>query len=691
LSRPFDRVAVVVAAVSTAVFARFLTLGRPDLLATRPMADLFDIQARNLLDGHLSGPRGTFGLEEFVIDGRSLTYFGLFPSIIRMPVLAVTDSLDGRLTTLSMLVAYVVALAATAQLIRRVHDLLSPGPWTRHAVVVSSALLAVVGLGSNLMFLGATAWVYTEASLWGAAAALASFAAVVGFLQRPDRLRHVVIAGLWAAVAWLSRGSVGMAPAVALGLLGVAHLTGWRVAGALAPRPDTESAAPATAATARPRDIPTAAALLTAAVLPALAFVVVNLAKFGSPLIIPFGRQSAAAFPTRAAALDEYGGNLFSLRLVLPNLVHMLRPDLVEPTRMWPLVDFTRHGPPTFGGVVFDTVESTVGLPTLMPALLVLGAVGAVAILRPRPTAAPPGDGLSAARLLRPLLIGGAIAAAVPLTIAFVAQRYATDAMPLLITAACAGAVAFEHWWTPRAGVRVHVVVAALGVLAVVGIYVTSATTWLYGRLEAPPDAATRAAALEVQAAASDLPGVGPVPVTRLDRLPARVDRAGEPVVVGSCEGLYWGQYDGWFTVEATPARGHHRLRLSLPSSLREPVALLALGGEANHVAVGVQSAGDGRVRFVVSTGVATTRGEPVALGPGPDHELDVWAEPGTNSITVDVDGRRAFQGWVEPPSTGAVAVGANPFAGPIADPPPGTVTELPVATPACDRLLAQG
>jgi hypothetical protein len=61
LSRPFDRVAVVVAAVSTAVFARFLALGRPDLLATRPMADLFDIQARNLLDGHLSGPPGTSG------------------------------------------------------------------------------------------------------------------------------------------------------------------------------------------------------------------------------------------------------------------------------------------------------------------------------------------------------------------------------------------------------------------------------------------------------------------------------------------------------------------------------------------------------------------------------------------------------------------------------------------------------
>lgn len=680
--------AVVIAAVSTAVFAWFLTLGRPDLLATRPLADLFDVQARNLLDGHLSGPPGTFGLEEFVIDGRSLTYFGLFPSIIRMPVLAVTDSLDGRLTILSMLAAYVVALAATALLIRRVRDLLSPGPWTRHAVVVSSAVLAVVGLGSNLMFLGATAWVYTEASLWGAAGALASFAAVVGFLQRPDRLRHVVIAGLWAAVAWLSRGSVGLAPAVALGLLGVAQLTGWRVVGALAPRPDTESAAPATATR---RDVRTAAALLTAAVLPALAFVAVNLAKFGSPVTIPFGRQSAAAFPTRAAALDEYGGNLFSLRLVLPNLVHMLRPDLVEPTRVWPLVDFTRHGPPTFGGVVFDTVESTVGLPTLMPALLVLGAVGAVAILRPRPTAAPPGDGLAAARLLRPLLIGGALAAAVPLTIAFVAQRYATDAMPLLITAACAGAVALEHWWTPRAGVRVHVVVAAIGALAVAGIYVTTATTWLYGRLEAPPDAATRAGALEVQAAASGLPGVGPVPVTRLDRLPARVDRAGEPVVVGSCQGLYWGQYDGWFTVEATPARGHHRLRLSLPSSVPEPVALLALGDEASHVVVGVQSAGDGRVRFVVSAGASTTRGERVALGSGPDHDLDVWAEPGTNSITIDVDGRRAFQGWVEPPSTGAVAAGANPFAGPITDPPPGTVTELPVATPACDRLLDQG
>ena len=61
-------------------------------------SNFFDLQARAMFHGHLSMPNGTLGIEGFVHDGKTYTYFGLFPSIIRMPILLVTSSLDGKLT-----------------------------------------------------------------------------------------------------------------------------------------------------------------------------------------------------------------------------------------------------------------------------------------------------------------------------------------------------------------------------------------------------------------------------------------------------------------------------------------------------------------------------------------------------------------------------------------------------------------
>ena len=59
-------------------------------------SNFFDLQARAMFHGHLSLPNGILGIEGFVHDGRTYTYFGLFPSIIRMPILLVTSSLDGN-------------------------------------------------------------------------------------------------------------------------------------------------------------------------------------------------------------------------------------------------------------------------------------------------------------------------------------------------------------------------------------------------------------------------------------------------------------------------------------------------------------------------------------------------------------------------------------------------------------------
>ena len=45
-----------------------------------------------MFSGRLDVPNGTLGIEGFLHNGRTYTYFGVWPSIIRMPVLLVTHS-----------------------------------------------------------------------------------------------------------------------------------------------------------------------------------------------------------------------------------------------------------------------------------------------------------------------------------------------------------------------------------------------------------------------------------------------------------------------------------------------------------------------------------------------------------------------------------------------------------------------
>ena len=117
--RTFRRAAWLIISVSTLVFVWFLTTGRGDLLDRDIFGGFFEVQARAMLDGNLSIPTGSLGFEGFVVDGRTYTYFGVFPSLLRMPVMVITDELDGRMTIISMLVAYLIAMTSSVRIIER--------------------------------------------------------------------------------------------------------------------------------------------------------------------------------------------------------------------------------------------------------------------------------------------------------------------------------------------------------------------------------------------------------------------------------------------------------------------------------------------------------------------------------------------------------------------------------------------
>ena len=80
----------------------------------------YDFQARAILGGHLSLPSGSIGGEGFIHDGRTYTYFGVFPALIRLPVFLFTHAFDGRLTAPSILAAWLVTAVFSTLLLWRV-------------------------------------------------------------------------------------------------------------------------------------------------------------------------------------------------------------------------------------------------------------------------------------------------------------------------------------------------------------------------------------------------------------------------------------------------------------------------------------------------------------------------------------------------------------------------------------------
>ena len=366
----------------------------------------------------------------------------------------------------------------------------------------------------------------------------------------------------------------------------------------------------------------------------------------------------------------------------------------MRPSATWPFIRFHAARPPSGDGVVFDTVEPSGGLALGSPFLLVLGGVGAVAIVRRRRPAS--GSGRSDAAILRPFLLGGAAGAFAPFTIAFIAQRYYTDAIPLLVVASAGGLAVVDAWADRHRerswAVRRRSVLAGFGVLAIGGVAVSLALTWSYQRFLIPPDPAARAAGIRAQLAVSDVVG-SPPPFRSYPELPARAPGPGL-AVRGRCLGLYQGQSDGaWVPIEVSAEGGQHRLRVTVdPDSGLDPAAppgrlLAAIGERAGpRAVVAVQGPPERARLLVVRNGVAGPAGDVVDLTGG-GHDVDVDADPAFAWIKVRVDGREVLFLPGAPPPDRTAVLGRDPFD--AVAPSPATVTARATPTPTCRALVS--
>jgi hypothetical protein len=589
------RAAWIGVAVAVVVFLLVATGGTPWHLFDRAgyTSDFYDVQARALAHGHLDVPPEVAGIEGFVIDGRTHLYFGVGPAIMRMPFTAWGDGLDGRLSALSQLVAVGVLAISSARLLARARRLVVGAPAGRPWWFAAGA--AVPALATPVIFMASRPIVYHEAELWGAAAGLAGIDLVLRW-HDTDRTRHLVEAMVFATFAMSVRPSTGAAPAVALGLFGLGALLQrhWR----------------------------RAATLVVCAVVPLLGFVVVNYARFRSPFDVPFPQQVFSQFNAqRQAGLAANDGSLFGARFAPTNLVEYLSPTAIRFQRLFPFVGW---GPKAtvIGDVTFDTVDHSSSLTVGAPALVVLAAVGAWWTLR-----------RDRGWTWRVVVVAAAAGTVSTFTIAYVAQRYLVDLVPLLVLLAAPAvwvwARAAAGWgpWVRRGSVAVMAVLVAVGSWTQMGLAMQARAFSINPTQQQLLEAARFQYDLD-----DALFGGAPPRVRAVEgaELPDASD--GDLVILDGCGGLY--RYDGysWGTLERAAGGGR---RLVLTGQVATAPQILASG---DGWTITLVREGDDAVA-TYRAGDVELASEPFALPDGP-VTLDVVADPATDEIAVALDGR---------------------------------------------------
>lgn len=649
------------AALGVIVFVLVLSGGERSLLAWNPVSDFYDAQAESFLDGRLDIDPAVLTIEAFEHDGRSYMYQPPWPAILRLPVVAVTDRFEGRLAGVSMLLALGVLLVAAERVLLEARRAVRDAPSGRLERMLHLLAGLLIAGGWVPTFLASRPWVYHEAAMWGLSWATVAIAGLLALRRRPTPGAVLVVAaGCTGAV--MSRATVGAGACAAVGLVAVLGFferrdepLGRRLLGPAG-----------------------AAVLLVVAAIPALAYALLNTAKFGTPASIPFESQGfTQVSAARQAMLAENGGSLFGFQFSPTTLLHYLRPNGIRLAEQFPFVDFPPAGGPIVGDVTFDLIDHTASIPAAMPAFVVGAVLGLWALLRRRVD--DPFAWLA-------IVAGGVVGSATIIPFGYIAQRYHADVVPLLLPLAALGlqmVAGLPGRAVRRAAGAAVVVLAGWTLVAHVGL----ATS--YQRLRMPNPAPEQVAGL-LDARLQ----VGADPDVRVvDVLPAEAGRDDVAVLEG-CRGVYvWtgtpaGEIrpDSWVAAERTGEGGHVQVEVELASLAPGQRHVLARWADDGAVAW-IQRTEEGVVTGI-STGDLAYASLPVSMD-GPTPELDVVLDPALGDGRIRWKGRVLTSAFV-PRHGGPVELrlGEPPADGDYA--PSTTIVAASSAAPRlCERLVS--
>ena len=391
----------------------------------------FDSMLMHLLNGDAGVDRDAIGYESFTRDGRSFSYFGIVPALLRLPAtLFAADPHRMHLARLSCLLAGVTYVGILLNTL-----------WTAHRslprAMRSRALLAAAGVtvafGGAPATMASAAYVYAEPVLWAAVwVALSNLTVIrIALAGRAPTGAELAALALLAGLALNTRPTAG-----------IDLLTGFGIAGAWYGLLRLRGAAG-----------PGWVALIAAGTMMAAGLVVAGLVNYGrwhnALVFADFARLDIIQrYPERLAQLAANGA--FNLGRIPVSLLYYL-------TGL-PYV-FKHHG--AIGEALqsfYDVIEGPPSSPLLTgPLWLLLAALGAWPVLRrwPFPAAA---------------LIGHIVAAAFLLSAMALTLRYRMDLAGLVALPAAFGYLVASRWLAAAGPAMGRAAVPALAALALVAV-----------------------------------------------------------------------------------------------------------------------------------------------------------------------------------------------------------------------------
>jgi hypothetical protein len=471
-------------------------------------SDFYDLQADGLINGHLDIEAGAAGIEAFVVNGKEFLYFPPGPAILRIPVMLFTDRWDGKLTALSMLAAWAVFVFFSGRLIWAVRQRLRPdaalGRWELGMFAVLHG--SICG-GSVVLYLASMPWVYHEAYIWSIALTTGGLLMLTRLQQSPS-VRWVVMLALCVFGVVLVRTTAGWGLAAAAMLLAIVARWG---------KGDDEL---------RRLAFPIALAGLV----PLAIAIGINWAKFQHPYLFPLDKQVYTGLSAqRQLALDANGGDLVSFQILPTTLIGYFRPDAIRFSGLFPFVTLPAEPAPTYGGSVIDQSYRTGSVVAFMPLLFGLSIWGLVAMVRT--------GSRQATRTLRVPLLGALACAGPVLLYGYLAYRYTSEFMPVLILGSAIGMASLV---TDLSGRSLRVRRGVLGVSAALcgfGAYANFASGVSALSLSNPGSTLERY--VRAQAKLSDLTGQAfEHNISQGDSLP-RTSRIDEIRIIGDCDASF--------------------------------------------------------------------------------------------------------------------------------------------------------
>lgn len=624
-------------------------------------SNFYDLQARAILDGDLAIEAGSLGIEGFVVDGRTHMYFPPFPALLRIPFLLLDDDLHGRLTAVSLLLAWAVLAVATAALFWGVRRLCRPAtPVSRIELGAGALLVATVTGGSIVVFDAALPWVYHEVYVWSVALTLATLAGLVAFAADP-RPRWAALAVAGATATILTRTTAGWAMALTLVVAGVVAVlrAEW------------------------PRRL--GVALIGGGVAVLGLGIAINWAKFRHPYLFPLEHQVFSEINWhRRLALRINGGTITGPQFFPTSVVNYFRPDGIRFVDYFPFVTLPSGAARAYGGAFLDQSYRTGSVPAFMPLLSAGVLWGAVCLFTVRPR--------RMAVWLAVALAGAAAVGGGVLFYGYVANRYTNEFLPVLVVGSTIAFVDVARRLERRGRAVRRASLAGAALLALFGAYANAAaglaiarTTWKGERL---------AEYVSLQVSVGDVIGRE---AGRLVRQSADLPAAGrtdELRIVGDCEALFVGtgdQYEPWAMAEGID----RTVVIDVdPRGTSAGVArLFRVEGLATRN-VTLETSDDDRIRLRIGEGLLYLPTPWLDVAPGERIEVSLVPEPSRDRYRLTMgDTPAEYLPMVETDSQGFKTVATAAF-----DLPPASAQErLGVALTTrlgeplalCHRLLA--